>query len=143
MNKKIIFGCIGIVFMLVAITMVSAVNTKTTEMNESPLFKIRKNNAILNIKEKIKIKYNRIIFAPFFILNENPLFNNYINQERFFTEQKACTMGCGPTSYSVCPCLNDINILIGDMENSRLVSSDVPKGYCTSGLPTTCEWRCN
>ena len=66
MNKKIVIGCIGIVFMLVAITMVSAVGNKTTAKKESPLYKLRTNRA--NSNKNIKIIDNflkdRVFYFP-------------------------------------------------------------------------------
>ena len=69
MKKKLMIGCIGIIFMLVTITMVSAVSDNTTEKKESPLYKLRTNRATnLKIKEFIKTRFtqNRL-----FLFREN------------------------------------------------------------------------
>lgn len=81
MNKKLVIGCIGIVFMLVAISMASAVSSKRVEKKESPLFKVRTENAIGQegkTKERvynflIRFVKNRVVFfAPHQLLtNQN------------------------------------------------------------------------
>jgi hypothetical protein len=74
MNKKIMIFCVSAVFMLIAISFASAVNTneKNASEKESPLYRIRAKSAV---REKIgemidSIKTNflgeRIFFVPFF-----------------------------------------------------------------------------
>ena len=72
MNKKLLVVSILAVFMLLAISMASAVNTTTTvKKKESPLFGIRTRQAIGekigDIIENIKTKYigERVFFLPF------------------------------------------------------------------------------
>ncbi len=74
MNKKIIVLSILTVFMLVAISLVSAVNIeKTVEKKESPLFGIRTKRVININRENIKAWFigNRIFFLPFQINRNN------------------------------------------------------------------------
>ena len=70
MNRKITISAIFVIFMLVAITMVSAVSNKRIEKKESPLFKIRVQDTITEKKEILKERMNN-----FFVnLIENKIF---------------------------------------------------------------------
>lgn len=76
MNKRILIGCILVVFMLVAISMATAVsNEKNTEKKESPLFKTRTKQAtgekLSRFRENIKARFigERIYLLPFLFKN--------------------------------------------------------------------------
>jgi NADH:ubiquinone oxidoreductase subunit K len=76
MKKKIVIGCISLIFMLLAISFATVANTQTTqtiEKNVSPLFKVR----IRELKtEDITFRHigqNRLIFMPFYFLSDNNL----------------------------------------------------------------------
>ena len=67
MNKKLIIGCVGIIFLFATMSIVSAINTnQVKEKKESPLFGLRTNGAISEkmgeIKEKIKTNYIERLF---------------------------------------------------------------------------------
>jgi hypothetical protein len=68
MKEKIVIGCISLVFILVAISFATAVNSNTiVDKKETPLFKIRTNRAIKEkLIENIKTKYigDRLFFLP-------------------------------------------------------------------------------
>lgn len=69
MNKKILIGCVCIVFMLVAISLVSAMsNEKSYDKKESPLFKIRRDE---KFKESVKTSFliKRDLFELFILQN--------------------------------------------------------------------------
>ena len=90
MNKKILLVSILVVFMLLAITFASAVNTSTpVKQNESPLFGIRLRRSIKEkageVIENIKTKFlgERIFFLPFLWLRiKNNLPLRYRLQEK-------------------------------------------------------------
>jgi len=81
MNKKILSVSILAIFMLVAISYATAVNTTDVDNKESPLYGIRSKRAkgekISNIIENIKIKFlgERIFFLPFQRLRDTYAFS--------------------------------------------------------------------
>ena len=80
MKKKIVITSLLAVFMLLAISYATAVNTTTSETDakESPLYGIRARRAISdkikNIVENIKAKFlgDRLFFLPFRLLRDIP-----------------------------------------------------------------------
>lgn len=93
MNKKILVVSILVVFTFVAISFATAVTTNTqTTQKESPLFGIRKRQAIReqlqDLKESIKARFigDRLFFLPFEFIDR-------ITDYRFFTYGKSgdCT----------------------------------------------------
>ena len=89
MKKKIVIGCIIIIFMLVTISLVTAVNipSKKTEQKNSPLFEIRAKKAVNNenTKDLVKIVFKRCFTQRIFL---TPLKFSYIN-----TWSEDCTSG--------------------------------------------------
>lgn len=72
MKKKIVVGCISLIFMMLAISFATAINTNTKdEKTASPLYQLRTNQAVNKktdqIKENIKTNFltNRIFFIPY------------------------------------------------------------------------------
>lgn len=101
MSKKLLLISILAVFMLLAISLASAVNTSTpVKKKESPLFGIRTRQAIKerigDIIENIKTKYigERVFFLPFQWLRLKNIFHLYTGgsqPECDYTEGTHCT----------------------------------------------------
>jgi hypothetical protein len=82
MKKKIVVGCISLIFMLLAISVVTAIGNETpTENNKeriSPLFKLRTSQAINEERTPLRLRItnileSRIFFIPFSrIISTNP-----------------------------------------------------------------------
>ena len=112
MKKKILVISFIAVFMLISISLVSAINANNSEeTKESPLFRIRAENAIgqkiERIFEQIKSKFlgERIFFIPFLSNDIIPSWRYFLYQKEF-TDQFQCTlMQSGPTcfpNYNTC-----------------------------------------
>ncbi len=107
MNKKILAISILAVFMLVAITIASAINTTNTNKKESPLFGIRTKLAtgerLQYLKETVKARFvgDRLFFLPFnFLLKNSELSASQQLQVKAIT---IILDNCNPTStYTAC-----------------------------------------
>lgn len=107
MDRKIVIGCIGIVFMLVVISFVSAATDKEDCKKESPLFRLRTSRAN---NEKVegfikKIRAENILHRIFFKIPRNvkdvviDLQEN--QQEQLYSHWITCSIAtCG--SYFTC-----------------------------------------
>jgi len=102
MNKKLLIISILAVFMLMAISFASAVNTSTTvKRKESPLFGIRTRRAVTEkvgeVIDNIKAKYigERVFFLPFqwFKINSDVLVRQQI-QRKTQSDTKLCGTAC-------------------------------------------------
>jgi hypothetical protein len=77
MNKKILMVSVLAVFMLVAISFATAINTTPAKKKESPLFQIRTRLAIgerlQDLKDTLKARFvgERLFFLPFNWLKNN------------------------------------------------------------------------
>jgi len=100
MKKKIVIGCIGLVFMLLAISFGTAVDSNISTKEEktvSPLYQIRTNSAIRkkinDIRENIKINFleDKLFFSQF------SLFRNDEQIKILYTAQ--CNSRCLLTAY--------------------------------------------
>jgi len=111
MNKKILLVSILIVFMFLAISMASAINTHTAKCvrKESPLFGIRTRQAI---REKIGNFLSRFVGERVFFL---PLLRCGLRlsiRQRFQSKSDTCatcitqivTGYCGTCDYNTCDC---------------------------------------
>ena len=113
MNKKILAVSILAVFMLVAISFATAINTTPAKKKESPLFKIRTKLAIgerlENLRENIKAKFvgERIFFLPFqWIKNHDNYMGSPTEAPKGFCTSPG--MGCPLTMKSInCDCNTD------------------------------------
>jgi len=132
MNKKILILSIFYVFMLLSISIVTAINIKDIDRDEvkiSPLYKLRIKSAIApreklkNIFNNIKTKYlgeNRVFYIPVYIdgdLSFKSIFKNLAFTNRY-TSLFCCHLtygrctddlftcrpphGCGPTAEFLC-----------------------------------------
>ena len=88
MNKKIVIVCVLAVFMLVAISYATAVETENnTKEKESPLFSIRTRTAIgeqmKNIKERIRARFtqNRLFFLLPLASVQSPAIRNLLDSK--------------------------------------------------------------
>ncbi len=101
MNKKILVVSILTIFMLMAITFATAIQTTNTQKKESPLYKIRTRLAIgeriLTLKETIKAKFlgERLFFLPFQWLKDG-------HQSHRFETEKHATQVCPTCPGTVC-----------------------------------------
>ena len=105
MKKKILALSILSVFMLVSIslgTVGGSESTKSTESKESPLYRIRNNQAksnnVNNLLKGIKAKFlgERIFFIPSKLMDELCI--------RYFIRQKEVTLGLFCTSSGILTC---------------------------------------
>ena len=113
MNKKLLVLSILSIFMLLAISMASAVNTTTSvKKKESPLFRIRTRQAI---KEKIgdvigniKTKFigQRVFFLPFLWLRNIEYFSvrQRLNEKTGLYVTSSCWTWEGPCEYTYIDC---------------------------------------
>ena len=109
MKKKIIAISILAVFMMVAISYATAVNTTNTEKKESPLYRIRASLSggrnLLNILENIKTRFlgGRMFFIPRLRLQINnprePMFKVNTNFEECTMYESMCNGPMGCASY--------------------------------------------
>ena len=99
MKKKLVIGCIGIVFMLMAITIVSAVETKTTENKVSPIFNRKLSKHMKEkISQNIQTNYiKRIFLLPFPSTNSIEMDFSLRNRLAFKCEFQGLTQSYGNT----------------------------------------------
>ena len=106
MNKKILVISILAVFMLLAISMASALNTTiSVKRKESPLFGIRTRYAIgdrlKDIREQIKTKFigDRVFFLPFKFLSRNNIhpFDTMNEKDNCYDWTGSTYWTCAPT----------------------------------------------
>ena len=115
MNKKILLFSILAVFMLVAISYATAINTADSKKKESPLWKIRTRGAITSniedIIENIKTKFlgERMFFLPFHWLgngNEISARDQFMEKRTSNDDDYTCVYKCtsdeGPTCEDTC-----------------------------------------
>lgn len=117
MNKKILIGCILLVFILAMISLGSATsNVKYDCKKVSPLYKMRFENAIEKEEKTtrvsnflIKITKNRVFFLPFQLLkNQNDEADNNVRQQflKWTVDSPTCYgwnhPGCWPTHNHLC-----------------------------------------
>jgi hypothetical protein len=107
MKKKVMAISILAVFMLVAISYATAINTINTEKKESPLYGLRTRRAITEkigaILENIKAKFlgNRIFLLPFQWLKNKP--GDTPPNPNFYSKWDSCTEDvCCTEDISVC-----------------------------------------
>ena len=112
MNKKILIVSIIAVFLLVAISLSTAVSSNTVntiKKKESPLFGIRTRRAVKErvgeVIENIKAKYigERVFFLPFqFMLSKWQNYQYTLEDPDCVTELNIITCWYGKTCYHVC-----------------------------------------
>jgi len=125
--KKIVILVILIAVMFVTISYATALDTKENdEKKESPLYKIRTNNAIRRSIQNIKTKFfgERIFFIPFLTLkNKNNLRERIENKYTdAYTECGPMTVGCRPTDCPTChgDCTSQATMACGSCTEGRI-----------------------
>lgn len=116
MKKKIVIGCIGIIFMLAMISMVSAISTqKIIQKKESPLFTIRTNNAVQKNMANLKTRFvgKKIFFLPIIPNNECMSLRDKFSKETSGSQHtcgtsntciyhNTCSHTCGKVTFFCC-----------------------------------------
>ena len=140
MNKKVIVGCIGAVFILTAISLASALNVsseRSVVKKESPLFQIRTKQSIGEKIEEIKTEFlgERIFFLPF------QSFINSLKVKEY--EENMMPTGFTCVKYPSCRgspfCTIHGCVLDNNDNNDYVVRQQLDK---TSRVPTACLLEC-
>lgn len=138
MKKKIIIGCISLVFMLLTISVVTAIGNETQIENNkekiSPLFKIRTSQSKDEQIQKIQTNLigDRIFFLPF------TLFKN--NEQLYNTEQYSSKVKC--RTYHVTSCTCTIPSCTMPCDSNTNLRYQLNKKYGPSSAPLSCDTRC-
>jgi len=148
MKRKILIVSILAVFMLVAVSFATAVNTeKTEEKEESPLYNYRTNKAIQEKIQNIKTKFfgDRLFFLPFqWLRDNNQNLREKLNQ-KFTVDSSTCSNfdTCGGMPTTACGPLctyGRITIICGGCTQGIACDGEFTKGlFCGNTLdPDNC-----
>ena len=141
MKNKLLFLCIFFVFMLVTISIVSAINIQKnydSKTNESPLYGIRTKITIKekidNLKSRFIVTRNRLVLCPEILDN---LFSKDLLNNRIYNYRSECC-----SMFGICNNPQEDNIL--DNFNSK-TDGRGPTCYDTcagGGGGISCYWTC-